>query len=156
MLVAVVAAVAVVQGAGRVGRLHDALSAGGITASLGLIALQAGWVPTMLVWALAWLAGPGFTVGTGSLFSPDVVIADTVPAMPILGLLPDAPLGAAGVYLPMVITIAAMGAAMVIVQRRQRDPLACCVGLDADALGLDGLQVRCPVHFRCHECLHPD
>ncbi|WP_276779611.1 DUF6350 family protein [Actinomyces gerencseriae] len=124
MLVAVVAAVAVVQGAGRVGRLHDALSAGGITASLGLIALQAGWVPTMLVWALAWLAGPGFTVGTGSLFSPDVVIADTVPAMPILGLLPDAPLGAAGVYLPMVITIAAMGAAW----RRRRELLGLELG----------------------------
>ena len=110
-LVAVVVVAAVVTGAGRVGRLHDALSAGGIVASLGLVALQAGWAPTMLVWALAWLAGPGFTVGTGSLFSPDVVIPDAVPAMPVLGLLPTAPLGTAGVYLPMVITLAAMGAA---------------------------------------------
>ena len=110
-LVAVVALVAVVMGAGRVGRLHDALSAGGITASLGLVLLQAGWVPTMLVWALSWLAGPGFTVGTGSLFSPDVVMADAVPSMPLLGLLPTAPLGTAGVYLPMVITLVAVGAA---------------------------------------------
>ena len=63
-------------------------------------------------------------MGTGSLFSPDVVIADTVPAMPILGLLPDAPLGAAGVYLPMVITIAAMGAAW----RRRRELLGLELG----------------------------
>ena len=110
-LVAVVALAAVITGAGRVGRLHDALSAGGIVASAGLIVLQAGWAPTMLVWALAWMAGPGFTVGTGTLFSPDVVITDAVPAMPVLGLLPTAPLGAVGVYLPMVITLAAMGAA---------------------------------------------
>ena len=108
VLVAAVTVVAVVEGAGRVGRLHDALSAGGILASLGLIALQACWAPTMLVWALAWMAGPGFTVGTGTLFSPDVVITDAVPAMPVLGLLPTAPLGAVGVYLPMVITLAAM------------------------------------------------
>lgn len=118
-LVAVVAVAAVITGAGRVGRLHDALSAGGLVASAGLVVLQAGWAPTLLVWALAWLAGPGFAVGTGTLFSPDVVIADAVPVMPVLGLLPTAPLGAVGVYLPMVITLAAMGAAW----RRRRELL---------------------------------
>ena len=75
-------------------------------------------------------------------------------AMLTLGVLAVAALLFATEIIPLAVT--AMGAAMVIVQRRQRDPLACCVGLDADALGLDGLQVRCPVHFRCHECLHPD
>jgi hypothetical protein len=108
VLVAAVTVVAVVEGAGRVGRLHDALSAGGILASLGLIALQACWAPTMLVWALAWLAGPGFAVGAGTLFSPDSVVTGPVPAMPLLGLLPTAPLGTVGLYLPLVITAGTM------------------------------------------------
>ena len=59
---------AVLDGAARVSRLHDALAGGGLIASLGLVLLQLGWVPTTLVWSLSWLAGPGFTVGAGSAF----------------------------------------------------------------------------------------
>lgn len=110
-LVLVVGAVAVVQGAGRVSRLHDALSGGGIIAGLGLVLLELGWLPSLLVWAMAWLVGPGFTVGAGTIFAPDQVIAGAVPALPILGLLPTSPAGTIGLYVPLTVTAAAMVAA---------------------------------------------
>ncbi|MDO4243654.1 MAG: DUF6350 family protein [Actinomyces sp.] len=117
VLVAAVSVAAVVAGAGRVSLLHDALSSGGVIAVLGLALLQLGWVPTMCVWALAWLAGPGFAVGQGTLFAPDLVVPGQVPAVPLLGLLPTTSLGTAGLYLPLVITVAAM----VVAWRRRED-----------------------------------
>ena len=103
--------VAVFTGAGRASRLHDALSSGGIIPVLGLVLIQLGWVPTMAVWALAWIVGPGFAVGTGSVFAPDLVIAGAVPSLPLLGLLPKSPVGPVGVYLPLLVTVATMLAA---------------------------------------------
>ncbi|VEG30047.1 cell division protein PerM [Actinomyces howellii] len=117
VLVAAVSVAAVVAGAGRVSLLHDALSSGGVISVLGLVLLQIGWVPTLGVWALAWLAGPGFTVGQGSVFAPDLVVPGTVPAVPLLGLLPTTSLGAVGLYLPLVVT----AAAVVVAWRRRED-----------------------------------
>ncbi|WP_250707935.1 DUF6350 family protein [Actinomyces sp. 217892] len=111
-LAAAVLVAAAVDGAPRLSRLHDALSGGGLVAVLGLLLLQAAWLPDALVWALSWLAGPGFSVGEGSLFSPDAVIAGPVPTLPVLGLLPTAALGgegsSAGLYAPLLLTLAAL------------------------------------------------
>lgn len=111
VLVLVVAVLALVDGGARLSRLHDALSGGGLVSSVGLVLLQLGWLPTALVWALSWLVGPGFTVGSGSLFAPDQVIAGSVPSLPLLGLLPTTPLGTVGLYVPLLISLAAMAAA---------------------------------------------
>lgn len=119
---------AVVDGAARVSRLHDALAGGGVIASLGLVLLQLGWVPTTLVWALSWLAGPGFIVGAGSTFTPDHVVAGAVPTLPLLGLLPTAPVGgegsSAGLYLPMALTAVALVIVWVHRRRLRALPLA--------------------------------
>ncbi|WP_244960226.1 DUF6350 family protein [Actinomyces faecalis] len=119
---------AVVDGSARVSRLHDALAGGGVIASAGLVLLQLGWVPTVLVWALSWLAGPGFVVGTGSTFTPDHVVAGAVPTLPVLGLLPTASLGGegsrTGLYLPMVLTAAALVVVWVCRRRLRALPLA--------------------------------
>lgn len=111
LLVALVAVAAVFTGAGQVSRLHDALSSGGIIAVLGLVLIQLGWLPNLAVWALAWICGPGFSVGTGSVFSPDLVIAGAVPALPLLGLLPSTPVGTVGVHLPLLVTAGTIVAA---------------------------------------------
>ncbi|PHP53762.1 DUF6350 family protein [Actinomyces ruminis] len=106
-LAAVVALLGLIVGAGRVSRLHDALAGGSLAATAGLVALQLGWLPTWMVWALSWLAGPGFVVGAGSVFSPTRVLAGAVPALPLLGGLPTAAIGAGGGGLPFVIAVAA-------------------------------------------------
>ncbi|BDA63519.1 cell division protein PerM [Actinomyces capricornis] len=102
---------AAASSAGRVSQLHDSLAGGGFLASLGLIALQAAWLPTALVWAASWLVGSGFAVGEGTVFAPDRVVPGPVPSLPLLGLLPAGPLGGVGLFLPLVITAGAMVAA---------------------------------------------
>ncbi len=50
---------------------------------------QALFLANLVVWGLSWIAGPGFSVGTGSVFAPTEVLTGPLPAMPILGALPD-------------------------------------------------------------------
>ncbi|RAX22411.1 MULTISPECIES: DUF6350 family protein [unclassified Actinomyces] len=106
-LAAVVALAGLIAGSGRVARLHDAVAGGSLAATVGLVALQLGWLPTWMVWALSWLTGPGFVVGAGSVFSPTRVLAGAVPALPLLGGLPTAAVGTWGGALPFVIAVAA-------------------------------------------------
>lgn len=47
------------------------------------------YLPTLLVWALAWIAGPGFSVGAGTAVSPAGTQLGVVPGIPIFGLLPE-------------------------------------------------------------------
>ncbi|HWK78010.1 MULTISPECIES: cell division protein PerM [unclassified Microbacterium] len=47
------------------------------------------YLPTLLVWAVAWLAGPGFAVGAGTSVSPAGTELGVVPGIPMLGLLPE-------------------------------------------------------------------
>ncbi len=61
----------------------DALGATVIT--LG----QLAYLPTLLVWAASWLAGPGFAVGAGTTVSPAGTELGVVPGIPVLGLLPE-------------------------------------------------------------------
>ncbi|WP_300267925.1 DUF6350 family protein [Microbacterium sp.] len=47
------------------------------------------YLPTLLVWALAWIAGPGFALGTGTAVSPAGTQLGVVPGIPVFGLLPE-------------------------------------------------------------------
>jgi hypothetical protein len=47
------------------------------------------YLPTLLVWAIAWIAGPGFAVGAGTAVSPAGTELGVVPGIPMLGLLPE-------------------------------------------------------------------
>lgn len=53
-----------------------------------LAVAQLAVAPNLVTWALAWLAGPGFSVGAGSLYAPAAVVGGPVPALPLLGALP--------------------------------------------------------------------
>ena len=61
--------------------------------SLGAGALiwlaQLLYLPTVQTWALAWILGPGFQQGTGTIRSLTQVKAGPIPAVPILGALPE-------------------------------------------------------------------
>lgn len=80
--------IALLQGVVTILGLHETLAPG----RLGTVVLVLGqliFLPTIIVWALAWLAGPGFAVGEGTVFSPTEVVAGPLPAVPVLGALPD-------------------------------------------------------------------
>lgn len=63
--------------------------AGGWTGATLLAALQLVWLPTAVIWAMAWLSGVGVVVGTGSLLAPAVAQAAPLPAIPLLAALPS-------------------------------------------------------------------
>jgi len=83
--------------------LYEALHTevvGGIALTAGQLALT----PNLVLWAVAWLVGPGFAIGTGSFVSPVGTALGPVPALPVLGAVPtgDTPLGFAGLLVPVV------------------------------------------------------
>lgn len=47
------------------------------------------YLPTVQTWALAWILGPGFQQGTGTIRSLTEVKTGPIPAVPILGALPN-------------------------------------------------------------------
>ncbi len=58
--------------------------------STGVIILaQVLLIPVMMVWALAFLLGPGFSVGAGTIFAPGAIDSGPMPLIPILGGLPQ-------------------------------------------------------------------
>lgn len=60
--------------------------------ALGAVILALGqfvYLPTLVVWAVSWFAGPGFAVGVGTAVSPAGTQLGVVPGIPILGLLPE-------------------------------------------------------------------
>ncbi|MFK3676320.1 DUF6350 family protein [Microbacterium sp. NPDC090218] len=50
---------------------------------------QLAYLPTLIVWAASWLAGPGFAVGAGTAVSPAGTQLGVVPGIPVFGLLPE-------------------------------------------------------------------
>lgn len=61
--------------------------------ALGVIVIglaQLAFVPTLLAWSVAWLAGPGFAIGVGTTVSPAGTTLGVVPGIPLLGLVPEA------------------------------------------------------------------
>ncbi|MCU1438557.1 MAG: hypothetical protein JWP66_1644, partial [Naasia sp.] len=86
----------------RIIALYEALQAGGLggaVLTLGQIAV----LPDLVVWAAAWLAGPGFALGTGSSVSPLGAVVGPVPALPVLGAVPGGTLewGFLGLIVPV-------------------------------------------------------
>jgi hypothetical protein len=84
-------------------RLYEGLHSevlGGVAITLA----QLAFVPTFVVWVASWLVGPGFAIGAGSSVSPLGTVLGPIPAIPILGALPngDLGLGFIGLLVPIV------------------------------------------------------
>jgi hypothetical protein len=121
---------AVVSGAARAGVLSAALTVAAGAAAAGVaLALRGGqaaemlgsyqtgilgqagittvclvYAPNVAIWAAAYLLGPGFAVGAGTVVSPTEVLLGPLPAVPVLAGLPPAPvsqLGPALALLPL-------------------------------------------------------
>jgi len=124
---------AVVAGSERVLGLHRALATGAWGGAV-LVGLQVAVLPNLVVWAGAFLAGPGFAVGAGTMVTPQETVLGPLPALPVLGALPapgPQPRWATLVVLVPVLAGAVAGAAAVRA-RRQATPW----GLAADCAGL--------------------
>lgn len=139
---AALTAVAMFLGWDRIVGLHEALGPGPV-GSGGLALTQLAYLPTAVVWAASWLAGPGFAVGAGSAVTPAVVTLGPLPAFPLLGALPE-PGTTPGWFVGAVAVPVLAGAlggwhlhrAARAVPRLQLLALAPAVGLVAGAAGL--------------------
>ncbi|HYQ73896.1 DUF6350 family protein [Cellulomonas sp.] len=128
---AVLATLWVVTGRSAVAEVVGSLrldAVGGIV----LAVAQLAYAPTLVLWALAWLVGPGFAVGTGTSFAVGGVQAGALPAVPLLGALP-APDVVGGVLVVVPVVTLLAGAAAALVLRRR---LATERALDAPVAGL--------------------
>ena len=82
-----------------IGLKPDAL--GSVAMFLAILA----YLPTLLVWGLAWITGPGLSLGQGTVFSPGQVIGGDLPPVPVLAWLPDAPVGWWPLIFPVALAI---------------------------------------------------
>ncbi len=92
---------------------------GGIVLTLVELAL----IPNLVIWAAAWLVGPGIAVGVGTSVSPVGTALGSVPGLPLFGVLPHGTLavGFLGLLVPVLIGFLA---AAVTRQRQARTATA--------------------------------
>ena len=75
-----------------------------ILGGISLTIAQLAFLPNLVIWAASWLVGPGFAIGTGSTVGPIATQLGPVPAIPLLGVLPEGALdwGFVGLIIPVI------------------------------------------------------
>ena len=68
--------------------LYESLHTG-ILGGLVITAAQLALIPVALTWTISWIAGSGFILGTGAIVSPIATTVGAVPAIPLLGAIPE-------------------------------------------------------------------
>ena len=81
-------AVSLVLRGGEVIALYEAAHVDALGATVITLA-QLAYLPTLAIWGMAFVAGPGFAVGTGTAVSPAGTQLGPVPGIPALGALPE-------------------------------------------------------------------
>ncbi|WP_084124339.1 DUF6350 family protein [Demequina sp. NBRC 110054] len=115
VLAAGAGAVGAIRGAATMAETVTALDAGAVGSTVLAIA-QLAYVPTLVIWMMAWVSGVGFGVGDGSVYAPAAIETGALPEVPLLAALPQSS-GGLLVWTPVVLV--AMGAAVRIVMRRR-------------------------------------
>ena len=95
----------------------------GLAGQAGITALCLVYLPNLAVWGAAYLVGPGFAVGAGTVVSPEDVLVGPVPALPVLAALPHGTL--AGLWPTLLLgapVVAGLAAGVLLGRRRGRWP----------------------------------
>lgn len=127
--------VAIVQGWDEIRTIHDALQPDALSSAI-LILLQIAYLPNVVIAAVAYLAGPGFAVGTGTHFSVFTTTTEPLPAIPVLGALPAPGDGPGWVMLLVLVGIGLLVGGLRAWRTGDRSPVAIAVEI---AVGLPGL-----------------
>ncbi len=85
---ALLTAVGLVLKGGEIIALYEAAHLDVLGATVVTLA-QLAYLPTLVVWGLAFVAGPGFAVGAGTAVSPAGTQVGVVPGIPLLGIVPE-------------------------------------------------------------------
>lgn len=108
-------AIAVATGYADVTALAQSLQLDPI-GSLTLFLAQLALVPLAIVWSVAWMAGTGFAIGAGSSVTPFETLLGPLPALPLLGALPEA-WGERGAFAPGMLIVAALALGVLFARR---------------------------------------
>ncbi len=73
---------------GEIQRLTEALNPG-LVGGVLLALVEGLYLFNAVIWGLAYIAGPGFAIGAGTLVAPTGVKLGTIPSLPLLGALPE-------------------------------------------------------------------
>lgn len=152
--------VALVAGREQVTAITTQLD-GGAAGVVVLIAAHLAYLPNFILAAVSWLLGAGITLGDGSLLTPAGTDAGLLPALPILGVVPESGAGTPGQFLWLAVGVLAGGVAAAVVTlarpRARFDETALVGGLAgvltgafvvlACALGSGGLGVERLAHL---------
>lgn len=84
--------------------LFETLHAGAIGGA-AITVLQLALLPNVVIWAAAWLIGPGFALGVGTTVSPGGTVLGALPGLPLFGALPQGvpAIGWLGIAVPVVL-----------------------------------------------------
>lgn len=91
----------------------------GVAGQAGLTLLCLAYAPNLAVWAMAYLVGPGFAVGTGTAVRGSEVVLGSLPPLPVFAGLPAGALPTLGAVLLVVPVLAGAVAGWLLA----RDPL---------------------------------
>ncbi len=132
MAAGLVSVVALVARWSTVTGLERQVAPGGLEAA-ELLLVSIAYLPNLLVWALSYLAGPGFSAGGGATVDPFSASGALLPGVPLLGAIPvDAPPAA-----PLLLLLPVVAGALGALALRRRGTLA--LGEEVPALLLGAL-----------------
>lgn len=109
--------------AGSAAELAGATAPGPVGGA-ALLLLGVALVPNAVLWAAAWLTGPGFAVGVGTAVGPFGHLLGPVPALPLLAALPGSPVPSRAGVLVLLVPLAAGALAGCVLWRRADGVLA--------------------------------
>jgi hypothetical protein len=89
----------------------------GVAGQAGITLVSLAYGANGVVWAAAYLLGPGFLLGADSAVRVTEVTVGPLPAVPLLAGLPNGPMGASGAALLAVPVLAAMAAGWLLTRR---------------------------------------
>jgi hypothetical protein len=94
---------------------------GGPVGTIGVLVLCLLYAPTSVIWAAAYLLGPGFAIGSGTSVTPFGVDLGPLPAMPLLAGLPEGPVSTAAAWIFVLPVAAGVLAGIRIARARAGD-----------------------------------
>lgn len=89
----------------------------GVAGQTGITLISLAYGANGVIWAAAYLLGPGFLLGTDSAVRLTEVTVGPLPTLPLLAGLPNGPMGASGAALLAVPVLAAMAAGWLLTRR---------------------------------------
>jgi Family of unknown function (DUF6350) len=121
---AMATALALAADLGRFGADYRLL-APGVVGELLLLLAQVAYLPNAVLWAVAYMLGPGFAVGAGTVAAPSGSVLGPVPAFPLLAALPGGTHGSGPAWIEallLVVPYAAGAAGGVLLIRIEPTP----------------------------------